>query len=123
MAVVKGTLHLKSANRCADKMIASVIQFHATRVLIDCRDLKGPFSTTDRFLHTDYISETILTALSNNQIKGFRIAYFAHPQILDPHRFGETVARNRGVEIFVTESWTEATEWLGVNIPGSTLSR
>lgn len=113
--LVTGTLELEAANRCVDQILESSIDFRAKRLLLDCRNLYGTFSIRDRFIHTDHLSEIILSALTNKQIKTLRIAYAAHPMLIDPHRFGETIARNRGIDIFVTDNWSDATEWLGGN--------
>lgn len=113
--LVTGTFELEAANRCADQTLEAAIHFHAPMALIDCQNLQGSFSIRDRFSHIDHLSEIILNAQSNNRLGTFHFAYFANPTILDPHRFGETVARNRGINIFVTELRSEAIEWLDMN--------
>ncbi|MDF7822708.1 hypothetical protein P4B35_01680 [Pontiellaceae bacterium B12227] len=125
LTVIKGDLELEAANRCVDQLLIAAIDFRAERLLLDCRNLQGSYSTRDRFMHTDYTCESILAAQNNNRIKTIRIAYVARPMIIDPHRFGETVARNRGIDIFVTENWSDAVEWLGRNteqLPSTELS-
>jgi hypothetical protein len=43
---------------------------------------------------------------------GLRVALVARPELIDPARFGVTVARNRGLFTDVFSSEAEAIEWL-----------
>ena len=44
-----------------------------------------------------------------------RVAVFARRPLVDPDRFAETVAVNRGAKVKVSERLDEALAWLGVS--------
>lgn len=113
-AFVSGILDLNEANRCADQLLEEAITCAATKGLIDCRGINGSFSTADRYAHTDYLAEIVLKAIDADQLENLNLSVIAHPPILDPHRFGETIARNRGVDIRCTESVPEALSWISL---------
>lgn len=111
-AVGTGELELESANACADKLIDHAIKTRASHFLVDCRRLEGVFTTLDRFTHTDYICEKILRAQANGKLDEIYLSVVASPPILDPDHFGETIARSRGIDVFVSERYSEAKAWL-----------
>ena len=47
-----------------------------------------------------------------NHSRGLRLAVIARPELIDPYRFGVTVARNRGLISDVFTAEPEAIEWL-----------
>ena len=47
-----------------------------------------------------------------------QIAVYGHQPFVDPGRFGETVALNRGANVKVSERLDEARAWLGVGAEG-----
>ena len=111
-AVGTGELELESANACADILIDLAIKTRASHFLVDCRRLEGEFTTLERFTHTDYICEKILRAQANGKLDEIYLSVVASPPILDPDRFGETIARSRGIDVFVSEHYSEAKAWL-----------
>jgi len=73
-------------------------------ILADARELTGaPMSDMERF------DIGVLTA---REMVGVAIALVAAPALVDPRRFGELVARNRGANVRVFTDLDEATAWL-----------
>lgn len=113
-AYVSGEITLPAANRCADELIAATIQHTSSQILIDGRQLHGCFNQIDRYQHTDHFAQIVLDAQSMGKIQQLRISIFAISPILDPNRFGQNVARNRGVDILCTDQMDQAKSWLGI---------
>jgi len=76
------------------------------RLLIDIRKLTGfgPVGTAERFRFGERLARDAQGAV--------KIAFVANPEILDPNRFGMTVARNRGMFSNAFTSESEAWKWL-----------
>ncbi len=53
--------------------------------------------------------------LLEKKIQGLRIALLGYAPVIDPGRLGETVARNRGLQVRATSDEAEAFAWLGVD--------
>jgi hypothetical protein len=76
------------------------------RLLIDVTQLTGlpALSTADRYA----MGERFAAAAA----PGLKAVLVARPDMVDPHKFGVTVARNRGLHGNVVSSETEALAWL-----------
>ena len=68
-----------------------------------------PPTTLERFNLGEYVAEICLQF-----VRPVRIALAAEIPIVDPERFGETVARNRGTNGKVFTDLEEAKAWLKV---------
>jgi len=109
---VTGEFALDEANDCFTRMLQAIAQHEVTKVLVDCRDLTGKISTLDRFEHGEYAAQELSRAYDAGLSRAIRFAYVCLPPVLDHERFGETVARNRGVNADVTDSVVAARQWL-----------
>ena len=74
------------------------------KVLIDTTKAAGEISLLERFL----MGERTQTFARY----GLKVACFETPKRIDPQRFGEMVARNRGVNLRVFTDFNAAEEWL-----------
>lgn len=73
-------------------------------LLLDSREVSGPVPTTlERY-------EISMRAL--DLPKGVRIAMLPRLDVIDPQRFGESVARNRGLAFSVFSDESAAVAWL-----------
>ncbi|MGA8261340.1 MAG: STAS/SEC14 domain-containing protein [Arenicellales bacterium] len=79
---------------------------HRPKVLIDANGVTGQLTTADRYEGASF--------LSGQRIGGKigAIAVVGQEPLIDPARFGETVARNRGVNGRVFSDLDEAISWL-----------
>ena len=50
----------------------------------------------------------------NEETSKLQIAVVGNPPLIDPNRFGETVAKNHGLNIKVSNEMEEAVSWLGI---------
>jgi hypothetical protein len=74
------------------------------RLLVDVTRARMPLSTLDKF-------EMGRRAVTFGR-HGIQVAVVATPDQIDPHRFGELVAINRGVNIRLFTETRAAEEWL-----------
>jgi hypothetical protein len=98
---VQGTYCATRTVRFFEWVVDETARLGAGRVLLDARGVGGEVSTPDRF--------DIGAASARIPAK---LALIAQAHMIDPERFGETVARNRGADhrVFATEA--EAVAWL-----------
>jgi hypothetical protein len=74
------------------------------KVLIDTTRAEGKVSFVERFLLGE---KTRVFAFH-----GIKVAFVDRPERIDPQKFGELVARNRGVDIRIFSDLQAAKEWL-----------
>jgi hypothetical protein len=74
------------------------------KVLIDTTRVDGKVSFVERFLLGE---KTQVFAFY-----GIKVAFVDRPERIDPQKFGELVARNRGVDIRIFPDLQAAKEWL-----------
>jgi len=76
------------------------------RLLIDTTKLTGfgSLGTAERFAIGERLARDARAAV--------KVALVGRPEVLDPSRFGMTVARNRGLFLSTFSSESEAWEWL-----------
>lgn len=76
----------------------------ARAMLLDLREITGArMSDMDRY---------DIGVLAARESVGAPIAFVASEALVDPRRFGEVVARNRGLNVRVFTDMDEATAWL-----------
>jgi hypothetical protein len=104
----RGTYSLKAIMELFEKAFDIASREGLKAVLIDGRDVKGvPPTTLERYTFGVHVAE-----LQLDKGRCIRLAVVANEPIVDPRRFGETVARNRGATIRVFTDIDEAIAWL-----------
>ena len=112
-ARVSGDFDLVDAQAASVQFLKACVARRLPKVLVDIRQMRGPISDTQRFRYSEYLAGQVVR-LSRKPSEPIRLAYVGHEPVIDRERFGATVAYNRGVRIFATESLAEALDWLGV---------
>ena len=69
----------------------------------------------DRFHFGENFPVKCFEKKSAGIISHVRFAFLGNYPIIDPGRFGETVAINRGLTLKVATDYKEALDWLSVN--------
>ncbi len=90
-----------------------------SKVLIDCRDMYGNYSSADRYYINHWLADLNVDYMDTDQPQ-LKIAAVLDKKMIDPEKFGETVAKNRGLQTHDTVDIEEASQWLElapVNIP------
>ena len=83
------------------------------KILFNCCDLSGQVTTIDRFLLASFLVKENLKFVVA-RAPALKMAMVLNPALRDADKFGEKVARNRGLHGLVTENLQEAMDWLGV---------
>ena len=110
--ISSGYFNLAEAEKTFLEVIATVAIHKADKVLFDGREVKGEPTIIQRFYYSDFAARTVAeyAAASGNPAPWF--AYVLEEPVLDPNRFGEKVARNRGMNMKVFDNLKEAFTWL-----------
>lgn len=110
--ISSGDFTLAEAEKTFREVIAAVAIHKADKVLFDGRAVKGEPTIIQRFYYSDFAARTVAeyAAESGNPAPWF--AYVLEEPVLDPNRFGEKVARNRGMNMRVFDNLEEAFTWL-----------
>jgi len=111
---VTGTFSLEDSKDIVTRIFDSLVLNPSGKVLVDFREATGEPGMVERFLHAMHLvgelnSRTPVVARST------RFAYLGKRPMVDPNRFGESVAINNGVTAKVTEDPEEALMWLGLH--------
>ena len=86
------------------------------KILVDCRDFSGKISLLDRFLLAVFLVKENSKLLAR-RMRPLKATFVLSKSLLDPQKFGETVARNRGLYGLVTDDMEEAVHWLEQDSP------
>jgi hypothetical protein len=86
--------------------------------LIDFRKVEGEMSTMDRYNLASVSSKKYLDEKLTGRILNCRFAFLGNHPLVDPKKFGETVAVNRGLNVKVFTEIKEALAWLEVKPAG-----
>ena len=114
---VDGQISLKSRSgwgeisSALESVVNTAKKNKISKLLVDCRDISGKFTTMDRFLAAVFFAKENSRLLAG-RLRPIKITLVADKSVIDPKRFGETVARNRGLHGFVTDNMQEALQWL-----------
>ena len=100
-----GDLTLQAAAAAVTQAIELCHRHQVKRLLVDGTALTGvqSLSMIDRY---EIVTQWATVA------KGIKIAFATHPEMLEPTKFGITVAANRGFQINGFTSEAEALAWL-----------
>ena len=89
-------------------VLAEADQRGATKVLVDGLQMGGSPTMVERYALSEFLArEMVELGISP------RLAFLGKEPLVDPNRFGEIVARNRGVRMKTVEEMEDAVRWLG----------
>lgn len=108
-----GVMNGRRAEQLYRRLLRECVAGGRSRMLIDCRALSGELSTTDRYSLGKVVAEENAAAMAEGA--QIRVAMVGRDPLVDPHRFGEMVAINRGAAVTITYDLESACRWLGVD--------
>ena len=112
--VATGRFSLGEAKRIFVEMLDAVAAHGAAKVHLDGREIVGNPRTIERFLYGEYAALTVADYGKRGVAPSTPFAYVLRSPVLDPERFGETVAVNRGMNIRVFGDFEQSLRWLGI---------
>ncbi len=113
-AMMEGEYEFAAAIHCIDLILDACEENKIFRVLLDIREVKGHIQPIDRFHFAESFSVKYFERVKKRSISHCRFSMVGKEPVLDPHRFGETVAINRGLTVNASTDLREALDWLMV---------
>lgn len=113
LAVMSGPFHARPAQEGYVQAMRAAAE-RELPLLVDLRGIVGGPTHSERLAFGMYAAAEHNSILREKNGWAPRVAVIGRPPLVEPHRFGETVAVNRGARIKVTERLEEALEWLGL---------
>ena len=110
---VTSTFSLQAAETNLLEILEAVASERCFKVLVDGRQIEGDPTTIQRFLYGSFAAEAVASHIRYGKVAQIpQFAYVLQEPVLDPERFGETVALNRGLWVKVFENIDDARAWL-----------
>ena len=114
---VTGKFLLKEAEQSFLHTLEAVIQHKSMKVLLDGRTITGKPATIERFFYGKFAANSVKAYKNRGVSPVTAFAYVLRPPVIDPQRFGETAAVNRGMHVRVFDNLEAAFEWLDIALP------
>ena len=112
-----GKFSLEEAKRTFLEMLEAVARYKVEKVLFDGRRLTGDPKIMERFYYGEFAADSVFKFRDRGVSPATKFAYVLKEPVLDPRRFGETVAVNRGMYVKAFDNLEEALGWLGIAPP------
>ena len=109
---VSGTFSLAAYKSIFETTLSECVKNKKSIMFFDLRTAEGHISIFERFDLAVYFAKVSREHPITFKVK---VAFTGFPPIIDPDRFAQTVARNRGVNINVTTDIDEAFRWLQID--------
>jgi hypothetical protein len=111
--IATGEFSLEEAERTFLEILDAVARHKTEKLLLDGRELKGEPDTIHRFLYGEFAARTVMRYIKERRgPRALQFAYVLQEPVLDPQRFGETVAINRGMWVKAFDNLEDALGWL-----------
>ena len=107
-----GDFSLEEANRMFLEMMEAVALHGTKRVLFDGRIITGNPGTIERLFYGEFAAAAVSKYHARTGAGETRFAYVLREPVLDPQKFGEAVAVNRGMLLKVFDTLEGANHWL-----------
>jgi hypothetical protein len=112
-----GEFSLQEAERTFLEMLEAVARYKVEKVLFDGRRLTGAPDTMERFYYGEFAADSVFKFRDRGISTATKFAYVLKEPVLDPRRFGETVAVNRGMYVKTFDNLEDAVGWLAIAPP------
>ena len=93
--------------------LESLLDNKFSKLFFNAYKVEGKVSTIDRYYFGEFAAFESLEYMRKGLLK-IAVSVYGREPIIDPERFGEIVARNRGLNLKVTTNKNEALQFLGV---------
>jgi hypothetical protein len=110
-----GEFSLSDAQSTFQEVLEAIVEHGVKKILVDGRQIDGDPEPLERFYYGKYVADAVSQTVNRMKIDVPRFAYVLEEPVLDPMRFGETVAVNRGMRVKAFDDIKRAEWWLGVS--------
>ena len=118
LAALSGVFSLRCAQDAYDRAVKAALPLGFSRILFDASAVTGNPSQDERYsLGLFVATEQRLLAARSPEL-ALQVAVLGRQPLIDPQRFGETVAVNRGAKFKESEHLDEVLSWLGISANG-----
>jgi hypothetical protein len=107
-----GEFSLEEAERTFLEILDAVAQHKTEKILFDGRKLTGEPEYIERFFYGKFVADMVARFRRRGVVRAPQFAYVLQEPVLDPRRFGETVAVNRGMWVKAFDNLDGALGWL-----------
>jgi len=108
---VSGYFSLYDAKKMFTEGLEMLVENNISKILFDAYKVKGKITTMDRYDLAEYAAIEAINFILKGLSK-LSVAFYGVEPIIDPERFGELVAKNRGLNVKVTTDKKEALQFL-----------
>jgi hypothetical protein len=116
-AALDGVFTLEEARSTFLEILDAASQRRAESVLVDGRGITGTPTTMQRFFYGEFVAGAVQSQAGRDLSRAPRFAYVLREPVLDPGRFGEDVAVNRGMKVKTFDTFEGALKWLMTEPP------
>ncbi len=112
LAEVSGDYDPRVTAALTVQFLDACVSQHATKLLADVRALAGPVTTLERYNYFEFLARQVHERIADGRLPSLKFAFILSEALVDPDRFGQMMANNRGLNLRV---WTEreaAVQWL-----------
>ena len=110
---VSGHFSLSEAKITYTAALEYLLENNLSKLFFDAFRVKGVVTTMDRYYFGEFAAFESLKYIGKG-LKKITVSICGEEPIIDPRRFGEIVARNRGLNLKVTTDKNESLQFLGV---------
>ena len=110
---ITGQLDVAGAEAALAEMFGVAARAHQPRILLDCSRLAGTWGPDERYVIGSFIAAEMERRASQFRERP-RLAIYAVAPLMDPNRYTQIVATNRGAQVRASDSLQELLSWLGV---------
>ncbi|MGE5638756.1 MAG: STAS domain-containing protein [Clostridia bacterium] len=108
---VSGTIDTPHAQNAYSEALRQAVRYGQARLLIDLTGVTGTWPAENRLLFGIFMADEH-QRMQAQFAEPLRVAMLAVPPIMDPGRYTQAVANNRGVQMKTSESLAELLGWL-----------
>src|SRR5215831_17542322 len=109
-----GDFSLVEAEATFLDLLDTLVEHKLKKVLVDGRQLVGHPEMLERFYYGAFVAAAVNRTVECAKCAVPTFAYVLEHPMLDPNRFGETVAANRGMRVKAFANLQQARWWLGL---------
>ena len=110
---ISGNFSLPEAKTIYIEALESLLKNDLSKLFIDAFKIKGIVKTIDRYYFGEFAALESMKYMAKG-LKRISVSICGDEPIIDPDRFGEIVARNRGLDLKVTTDKNESLQFLGI---------